>query len=312
MSSNRLYIGLDIGGSKTKLLARTASQGPSGSAWHLQGPGANPKRAGREQTTRVLTELVGKALDRRPGAHLGAICAGIAGAGSDDERQRLAARLRRNLDPTASDAHLSFVDDARIALETAFPGQSGMVIGAGTGSVVRARTKKDRLTRSGGWGHVFGDQGSGYALGRVALRAVAAAHDGGPPTLLRPLLAREHDMDDRGGILRRVYDEGYPLHELAPSVLHAAEEGDAVATRLLREQTALLARQGARLAERCSITPRIGLFGGLTDSPTYAEALRHALREELPRWTTKIVSEPPVTGALHLALCQNDAAKATA
>lgn len=311
MSSSDLYIGLDAGGSKTELLARLSTKHASkGSEIRLRGPGANPKRTGREEAAGTLADLIRQAMARRPEARLHSVCAGVAGADSGERRRKLAASLRQALGEVASGAHVHLVHDARIALEAAFGSASGIIVIAGTGSAVFARTEDGALDRAGGWGYILGDEGSGYALGRAGLRAVARARDGGSPTLLQSLLSDEYNMENRAAFIRSVYDAEQPLQDVARTVLQAAEEGDAVAARILDEQTRALAQQVAWLAERdAPIAPQVALFGGLTNDAGYVETLCRAVHGHLPAWSVQPASAPPVAGALHLALRQGSPAE---
>ena len=63
---------------------------------------------------------------------------------------------------------------------------------AGTGSVVFGENAAGRdVARTGGWGYVFGDEGSGFGLARDGVRAALdALDDVGPATALVPVLAR--------------------------------------------------------------------------------------------------------------------------
>lgn len=64
----------------------------------------------------------------------------------------------------------------------------GVVIAAGTGSIITAMGR-DHVARVDGWGHIMGDAGSGYWIGREGLRAAMRAHDGrGPETALLSLV----------------------------------------------------------------------------------------------------------------------------
>ena len=74
-------------------------------------------------------------------------------------------------------SRIVIVNDALIALETGAPGQPGVVIISGTGSIAYGRNAAGEAARSGGWGYVLGDEGSGYWIGRAALRAVLRAAD---------------------------------------------------------------------------------------------------------------------------------------
>lgn len=72
----------------------------------------------------------------------------------------------------------------------------GAVVAAGTGSIILA-LGRDRVARVDGWGHIMGDAGSGFWIGREGLRAALRAHDGrGPDTALLPLVqARWPDVE---------------------------------------------------------------------------------------------------------------------
>ena len=301
-----LHIGLDAGGSSTELLARasTGSLSSPKEETRLQGDGANPERSGHAEAVGTLAELVGEAVRRHPATQLRSVCAGVAGAGSGERRQALAGRLRRALGEVAPRARVRLVHDARIALEAAFGNASGTIIIAGTGSAVFARTEAGTLERAGGWGYILGDEGSGYALGRAGLRAVARALDGGPATRLQALLSNTYGANSRAALVGNVYEAELPLQEAAQAVLEAAAEGDAVAARILDEQTDALARQVAWLAEReATIAPQVVLFGGLTKNAHYVETLGRAVRGALSaNCSVQPASCPPVAGALRLAL----------
>lgn len=314
MVAPSLYIGLDAGGSTTELLGRVVPRprgSPDAADLRLRGPGTNPNRVGPEKAAHHMADLVRQALQHRPAAHLASVYAGVAGAGSQAEQQDLSARLRQALGADAPPS-VRVVHDALIALEAAFGAGSGLVVIAGTGSVVFARARDGSVRRGGGWGYAIGDEGSGYALGCAALRAIGHAFDGGPPTRLQALLAQAHGLATREAIIQRVYHTEWPLQEAARLVLQAAAEDDAVAQRIIEEQTTALAQQVAWLAQRgAPVEPRLAPIGGLLNEAAYAEALRAALRRTLPDWAIHPTPDAPVTGALRLALRNGHAAVET-
>lgn len=229
----------------------------------------------------------------------------MAGAGRSDDQAAIVTHLRDLLADhlcTAPPTRLRVVHDALIALEAAFPGESGLIIIAGTGSAILGRTKRGDLERAGGWGYLLGDEGSGYALGLAGLRAVADAFDDGPATHLTRLLAEHHTIRDRDRLIHRVYREDWPLQNAAPLVVNAAAAGDAVAQQIVERETDALSRQVEWLLDRGhDIEPRIALLGGLVQEDHYANALREALQRRLPAWSIRKLKRRPVEGALHLA-----------
>ncbi len=292
-----LYIGVDAGGTKTEVLAVAG-----GASAGRRGAGVNLQRDGAERSAEVLAALIAGTLRRLEHDGVGGLCAGVAGAGRADEQADLAARLRARL-PEIGEAPLTVEHDGRIALEAAFEGESGMVVVAGTGSVVLARTEAGDLVRAGGWGPRIGDEGSGMALGQAVLAAVAADFDGGEPTALRHLLAEQTGTEAPEDLIRLVYADGLAVQSLAPLAVAAAESHDWVGTRILKAEANALAQQAGWLAAQAegAIAPRVVLLGGMTQEVYYRECLAEALLRHLPRWRIVRAARRPVHGAVALA-----------
>ena len=67
-----------------------------------------------------------------------------------------------------------------------------------------AATRRAKPPRSGGWGYVLGDEGSGYWIGRAALRAVLREADHrGPATVLTPMLLEHFGVTAAAGAAAR-------------------------------------------------------------------------------------------------------------
>ena len=266
------------------------------------GPGANPKRVGVDQSGRTLATLVREALSPLRPINRLSVCAGVAGAGRSAEQEALTTQLRRDLADDATHVRVQVVHDASIALDAAFGSGSGLVIIAGTGSVVLARSRDGTTRRSGGWGHLLGDAGSGYAVGRAGLRAVAEAFDGGTDTSIRARVAEQYDITGRDALIRWVHQEGRALQDVAPLVVEAAVEGDPVASEILAFQAAKLVQQFEWLRDEVEdIAPRIALLGGMIQNSRYVQVLRRALRKRAPDWSVDVLQKEPVVGALRRA-----------
>ena len=255
-----------------------------------------------EESAQVLSAQMKEVTQSRGPIDRLAVCAGVAGAGRPDEQRALADRLRRELADDVGTVAVEVVHDACIALEAAFGPESGLVIIAGTGSVVLARTRAGTTRRAGGWGHLLGDPGSGYAVGRAGLRAVAAAFDGGDDTALRARVAKAYGIDDRAALLQKVYQEAWALQDVAPLVVAAAADGDSVATDILNSQVADLVRQAEWLLREVEdLAPRIALLGGMLRNAHYEATLRGALADRVPEGSVTVLQEEPVLGALRRA-----------
>jgi len=305
MTESPLVFGADGGGTKTlgviadpagKILARQ------------QTTGTNPNVVGIDAAARTLLGLV---LDccREAGctpASLGALVGGIAGVGSSEIHDA----MRRSLTEEGEKQGIrslpfSLVTDARIALEGAFAGGPGIIVIAGTGSVVLGKIREGETRMIGGWGRVLGDEGSGYHLGLEALKAVTREFDArtGSGTL-RSMFAERFGWTTRDRVIAAVYKEQFALPSLAPLVLEAADAGDEVCRGILERAAGCLTDHVAPLASHWPTSASMGIvfIGGLIDHDTsYARILSTILMARFPSVVIHPPAHPPVIGAIILA-----------
>ncbi len=296
-----LVIGIDAGGTYTRLCARSNDGTPD---LILNGDPANALRQGEARSASVLAELIRGALAQRQKYVLRAIHAGVAGAGSQGVQTNMARRLRRRLQ-LDQECIVAVSHDGITAIEGAFAGESGLLFIAGTGSGVLARTMDGETGHAGGWGYVIGDEGSGQALGRRGLAAVAHAIDGGPVTALSALLQERFGIADRDALLGAVFDRTWPIQQVAPLVLHTAEAGDLVTAHIVHSEVMALARQAEWLLKRVkNVDPRFAISGGLGKSKYYRKCLHHAVRAVWPESNMKRPQHSGLEGAVRLAVKQ--------
>lgn len=299
MSDSHLVVGLDSGGSKT--LLRGEYVGNSTSV-ERRGEGANPNRIGLDRATEVLVDLVRAAAEEGPPVHQLSICAGVSGAGRPDEQDAFAEAFRAAFNGSTPTVQVEVVHDALIALDAAYNDGSGVVLIAGTGSVVLGRSRDGTLLRAGGWGHLLEDPGSGYAVGQAGLRAVAEAFDGGADTAIRSLCREHCGIDTREQLIHRVYQDDFDVQSVAPLVVDAARHDDTVASEILATQADGLADQAEWVLKRAeAIKPRMTLLGGMVQNDHYARVLRRTLGDRFPEWSVSLLEDEPVVGALRRA-----------
>lgn len=172
-------------------------------------------------------------------------------------------------------ARVAVASDVVTAHAGALGGAPGVLLIAGTGAAALG-ADADGIRLIDGWGPDLGDLGSGSWLGREAARAVQRAAVGlGPATRLTTTVAKSiRPADDvvswvaeGGSIARR-------LGTLAPLVLDAAADGDAVAGEIAAEAVRLLT---ASAVAASSLAPEVALHGGLTDHDWFRAELVSAL-----------------------------------
>jgi len=295
-----VLIGVDAGGSHT---AVAIANGSLHILARAEGPGAAMRPDGGTRSAAVIAEIVREAAGRA-GVTLPAdrLVVGAAGAGREPEREQLVAALLA----CGLAGEVRALGDAEAALTAAFKDGPGILVSAGTGSIAYARDAHGEVHRSGGYGWQMSDEGGGYWLGRRALetagRAVDAREEGS--TLLTRLLAALALQDFDGLIRWAANATAAQVAALAPHVLNAAGEGEAVAKRAVdaaaRELVGLARSLERRFPGREPVP--VALAGGLFHrGSALLTAFQRLLNADMPR--ARLASEPvdPVLGALRLA-----------
>lgn len=242
MSSSRLVLSIDGGGTKTDVcIARTS-------------PGESPEVIGRSRggptnltslgSARVIEELdkaISEAINEAGISERRFDKSIVALAGAADSKGR--AEIEKWLiSETQGDVRV--ISDAEFVLSVAealAPKGSaaiGLLVGTGSVAFFRKQTSLD-IMRAGGWGPVLGDDGSGYWIGRAALRRVLQAADEGKPlgVLAKELFEATGATTPRG-LISKIHEttETTPrIASLAPFVFSAAETGDEMAREILLE-----------------------------------------------------------------------------
>lgn len=245
-----LFLGVDGGQSSTTALigdetGRVLGSGEGGPCNHV---GA---AAGREKLARAVTESVTGAcraagLDSRR-VRFETACFGMSGGPAD--KQAILSEIL----PAKT---LIVTHDALIALSGATGGEPGIVTIAGTGSIAFGRNAAGSTARSGGWGYLFGDEGSAFDIVRQAVRAALRLEEGwGPQTALRTALLQATGAADANDLMHRLYTDDWPR----PRVAGLAQVVDSVA--LAGDQAAcdILMNAGQQLAT-LALTVRRRLF----------------------------------------------------
>ncbi|PYT30249.1 MAG: ATPase [Acidobacteria bacterium] len=294
----RLFLGVDGGQSNTKALigdeaGRVLGAGVGGPCNHA---GA---AEGREKLARAVQESVAAAcgqakLDARQ-VRFEAACFGMSG-GPEDKQAILAEIL--------PDAKLIVTHDALIALSGATAGEPGVVVISGTGSIAFGRNAAGEIARAGGWGFLFGDEGSGFDIVRQALRAALRFEEGwGPKTALHRILVEETGARDANDLMHRLYTEEWPRPRaslLGRTVDVVALNGDPVAREILlnaAQQLATLAVSVRRRLFQPGESASVCYIGGVFRSRILLERFRQLVeleegsRAEPPRYE-------PAAGAL--------------
>ncbi|MEU6881249.1 BadF/BadG/BcrA/BcrD ATPase family protein [Streptomyces sp. NPDC046712] len=258
-----VVVGIDAGG--TRIRARLADAATGAVLAEGTGGPGNALSVGHAELVRNLAQALRGAVPHGRGGGVVAVVAGFAGGGPGGGVEKAGSALAEALGRVgAAPGRAEVLGDADIAFASG-PGTpaDGLVLIAGTGAA-GARVERRRAVRTvDGDGWLLGDAGSGFWLGREALRAVLRSLDGrGPATALAGPVG-----EVCGGLTKEaVVGYGFGGHPvrlaaLSPLVVDAERAGDEVARELLD-------RAATELASTVrALTPRPGeplvVTGGL-------------------------------------------------
>jgi glucosamine kinase len=304
-SKYEIFLGVDGGQSHTEAVIADGNgfilgRGFGGASNHAEIPG------GRERLQKAITESVGAALAAADlpvvekvifaAAHFGM-------TGGADYKEKIIGEIVRA--ETFKVGH-----DAPTALFGATAGQPGIVVIAGTGSVVYGENGRGDTAQIGGLGYLFSDEGSGFWLALQVIRLAIKEKDGlveanGLERLVLDFFGREE--------IRRLTDDFYngkttrdELASLARTAHKAAAAGNAAIQKQIEDGANTLVESVASAARQLKFSadfPVAGV-GGMFRAALMNTYFIERLTAKIPR---AVFTEPrfdPAIGALLTAYRQ--------
>jgi N-acetylglucosamine kinase-like BadF-type ATPase len=307
-TSPSFLLAVEGGGSKTQALLTDLEGQKVGRGF---GPGSNPHAVGFETAAKAIMMAIDGALINATGqlrasaqrsswreTGVAAACLGLAGIDGPEDEAQFTAWVKEQ----AIAERFLVVNDSELVVAAGTPDGWGVALISGTGSVCLGRSAQGRTVRVGGWGHLLGDEGSGYRLALGALRLATQTVDGraDAEALVRSIL-RHWSLPDATALIRHIHAPSMTPAEisgLAPVVVTLAAGGDAPARALVEEAVKDLARQVDTAIRKLALArPPLALAGSL---------LRGDLRRAVVSAITSPIGdvtyvEDPCRGAVSLA-----------
>lgn len=300
-TGNPRVLGLDGGATKTAAALLdldaervfVAEAGPS----NADAVGPETALANLEEAVTAVTAAAGAETDR-----IGAAVIAVAGTVSPELEREVAERFAL--------VHPYVINDVVAAWAVGTLCRPGIAVISGTGSHVFGVDAAGRSWRTGGWGHVLGDEGSGYWLGLQGLKAALSYRDAsGLPTVLLDAALAEYELDAIEDLPTVFYGKPLTKDEVARfavRVERAAVAGDDVARRLFEQAGRDLAVQIRAVADSlglCSETFVVALVGSvLHGSAILRRELERNVSAFAPGAEFVVPQLPPIAGSLLLAV----------
>ncbi len=305
-----ILIGVD--GGATKTMAAAVDLGTGNAVVAETGP-SNPEAIGLgaavASISAAITTVLGAHGHHFHEAHqamaegpVAAAVLAVAGINTADERHRLLSGVTSLESPVAL-----AVNDVVAAWASGALAAPGIAAISGTGSNTFGVNARGEAWRCGGWGHVLGDEASGYVIALSAIRAAVAWRDGrGEWSTVIPRLLEHYrlaDVEDIMPVIYRPFDKAR-IAAFAEQVAEAATAGDELARAIFRRAAADLAEQieviytALRFTEPAEVT----LIGStFRAGEVFTGPLRERLREVTGDRDFSTPRLPPVGGSLWLA-----------
>ncbi|MDQ0677629.1 glucosamine kinase [Arthrobacter pascens] len=287
-------IGLDIGGTKTRgvrfedgIVVADESAGSS-----------NVQNVSREDAAFNLAGLFAR-IAPIGGGEVAQVYAGAGGIDTDDDAAALAALIQ----PHVPGARITVVHDSRLLL-AAGRASTGVAVIAGTGSAAWGKNAAGEEARAGGWGYLLGDEGSGYWLGREAVRhSLRRMNQGLAADQLTAALLESCGVDHPNRLIALFHspDTGRRFWaQHARLVVEAAAAGHTVSQDLLDQAGSDLAGLAAQALRKLGLDGPVILGGGLGMN---VAPLQDTFRKHLATagvTDVRVLDQEPVFGVLQL------------
>lgn len=293
---------VDGGGTRSRAAVATGAGELLGYA--LGGP-TNSRSAGDEAAAENTRAVIAGALAdaARPLAP-SAVLVSSASVDTTAHADVLAGGVRRVVPESAT---IAVVADTLGSWAATAALEPAVAVIAGTGSSVLAGSLEHGSRRFGGWDYVLGDEGSGYALGRAALREVLlVSEDRSDAHVLAEAVRDRLGIDETDELFDAIYkpavDKAH-IASFASDVLDLATKGDPASGRIVDDQVTLLAHTVAAAFAASPGLNTLGCFGGLWNVETYRKRFGRILVAVSGRSPTIVYpGDVAMAGSLRLVL----------
>ena len=178
---------------------------------------------GKEEALNNIVDAIKRLINEYGLKDLKGLYLGIAGAETGNNVSIIKEEINKKIGITPV-----VVNDGELALRAMLKGEDGILTIAGTGSIAFG-IKENKSARCGGWGHILGDEGSGYKLSIEAIKNMIYEYDNSlEKSKLTIKLMEKLNIKEVDEIIDFVYSSSKDkIAVVAPIVSMLAEEGDA-------------------------------------------------------------------------------------
>lgn len=304
MSLKACVIGIDGGGTKTHLLC-TSLEGDVlaevyGGSSNLCSNSYEAVRENFSELFEKMNEAIGEAVE------ILGVCLGTAGLIAVGAKEQLTEILTS----LTKAPFIEVVGDMETALVANIEDEAGVLIISGTGAIGYGMDLNHHTYRSGGWGHIVGDEGSAYWIAMQGLRYALKGFDGrGSETALYEAFKTELGVESHQALISMIYQADFnkmKMASLSRMVAEVANQGDAVAQLVLKEAGCELAQLAISVIEKLTLNQldvfKIVCAGSvLVNNDLVRSEFNGKIKVEYPQAQVMLIEKVAAWGAVKLA-----------
>lgn len=266
----RVAVGIDVGGTKTHV----GIYDEQGNKLHDFVTGGTNLANDKDVAIQIVYEATGSALAALGEVEVAKIVIGMAGVMNHPLLPALIETLE-----VAYRTKVAVYNDVVFAHKAIFQNQPGLLLSAGTGSIAVVRADAEYQV-IGGYGHLFGDEASGYDIAKRGLMHAMHQADCGRSDALSAALLQALGTETIRAAVPMLYKQNKAeTAALARVVAGLAEQGDEVALAVLTASADAFVGQVVVALRELGIEPqRYAFWGSVLQNNVY---MRDYIRREL-------------------------------
>jgi N-acetylglucosamine kinase-like BadF-type ATPase len=304
---------LGVDGGATKTTARISDH-TGKTITEIESGSSNYKGAGIENSKININLAVIGAIKEIPSSDkiiFKSACFGMAGNDSlEDKKIYRKIIFNDKIKNYLISSNTIICNDTKIGLAAGSSSKNGIMIICGTGSNCFGINEYGQEAIANGWDYILGDEGSGYAIGQKALKALMKAYDGrGGKTLLSKTIFEDLNINSIAELVSWTYSKSVlkdDISAIAKTVCRTAEMGDNISVKILEEEVEEAFISIVTVANKLKLAEQyfdLVFVGNVFKCKKYfKDILIKKLDDRFPGINFKPLTEKPVEGAIKLAI----------
>jgi len=306
MEAQEYVLAVDGGGTKTHVWCADLAGKKVGEG--LSGPTSLTATSVGEASLNLVEGVRQATQDLPPGWSIQKLAMGLAGVDTLTEVAEATNVFKEALGYLKIE-NIVIVNDIVAALRSGTDQKNAVAVISGTGSNCFGQNAEGQTAKVGGMDFLLTDEGSGYAVGIEVLHAAVKSFDGRiTKSQLETLVAQNFHVSNIADLKNVVY---HPLisktdvAQLSKVWAEAQANGDETAKEILDQAVSDLQHYVQTAAIKLNLTEKMFdcvLVGGMFEIEYVRSSMDKVLHQSCPHVNVVFPSEPPVAGALKLAL----------